>query len=153
MESLLTVASEAEAALVVGALAERGIQAVAVGALTAQFKAEAPGAVRILVRHDDHDAAKLALAEIRPEVVPDSTPRVADDREPADRLPRLTAFGKAAAVLLLVASGIADVVCLVASLRVGDFDFFLGSLMGTALLVAVLLLWCFGPRNTRRADG
>jgi hypothetical protein len=64
-EKLLSVASEIEAAAMVNALAECGVEAFAAGGYTSGFKAEAPGDVKILVKHTDLDRARQALAEIR----------------------------------------------------------------------------------------
>jgi hypothetical protein len=64
---LLSVATEAEAASIVTALAEYGIEALTTGGVTAGFKAEAPGSVQILVRSADLEQAQQALAEIEKE--------------------------------------------------------------------------------------
>ena len=64
-EILLSVADEIEAAAMVTALAEYGVEAFAAGGYTSGFKAEAPGNVAVLVKHADLDRAKQALAEIR----------------------------------------------------------------------------------------
>jgi hypothetical protein len=64
-EVLLSVANEIEAAAMVNALAEYGVEAFAAGGYTSGFKAEAPGNVMILVKQADLDRAKQALAEIR----------------------------------------------------------------------------------------
>jgi len=61
---LLSVANEIEAAGIVTALAEYGIEASVIGGFTAGYKAEAPGSVQILVRRSDLDQARRALAEI-----------------------------------------------------------------------------------------
>lgn len=151
LEPLVSAASEAEAAVVVDFLADRGIQAVVVGAFTAQFKAEAPGEVRVLVHRDDLEAARSALAEIQPQLPLEQTTA-------ADLIPpeedgvygsRLATFGRVAAVVLLLATAIGDLVCLAIALRSGDFDFFLGSAMTAVMLVGILLLWRFGPRPAR----
>jgi len=63
--ALLSAANEIEAAGVVTALAEYGIEASVTGGFTSGFKAEAPGSIQVLVRRSDLDRAKLALAEIR----------------------------------------------------------------------------------------
>jgi len=62
---LVSVPSEVEAAAIVTALAEYGIEAHAVGGYTAGFRAEAPGDVKVSVKHADLDRARQALAEIR----------------------------------------------------------------------------------------
>jgi len=53
-----------EAAAIVTALAEHGIEAFAVGGYTSGFRAEAPGEVRVVVKHVDADRARQTLAEI-----------------------------------------------------------------------------------------
>ncbi len=62
---LSTVTSEAEAAGIVTALADYGIEATVTGGVTAGFKAEAPGSVQILVRSVDLEKAEQTLAEIQ----------------------------------------------------------------------------------------
>ena len=61
LELLTSVTTEIEAASIVGALAEHEIRATAEGALTSQFRAEAPGKVRILVHAEDLERARSAL--------------------------------------------------------------------------------------------
>jgi hypothetical protein len=63
-EELLAAANEIEAAAMVNALAEYGVEAFAAGGYTSGFQAEAPGNVKILVKQADLDRAKQALAEI-----------------------------------------------------------------------------------------
>lgn len=63
--TLVQVASEIEAEAIAAALEDRGIRAEAAGGYTAGFRAEAPGMVRILVRTEDLEKAKAALAEIQ----------------------------------------------------------------------------------------
>ncbi len=53
--------NEALASLLVGALEQEGIRAVMEGQLTAGFRAEAPGMVRVLVRSEDLEEARLVL--------------------------------------------------------------------------------------------
>jgi hypothetical protein len=62
---LLSVSSEIEAAAIVTALAEYGVQALTVGGYISGFQAAAPGDVAIVVKLADFDRAKQALAEIR----------------------------------------------------------------------------------------
>jgi len=62
---LIEVRSEAQAALIVAALADAGISANAQGDLTAGFRAEAPGGVGVLVRRADLDRAREVLREIK----------------------------------------------------------------------------------------
>jgi len=64
-ERLTRVTTEAEAAGIVTALAAHGIQATATGGFTAGFRAEAPGYVNVLVRHEDLSAAKQVLADLK----------------------------------------------------------------------------------------
>ena len=64
-EVLVRVVSEVEAALIVGALLEQGIQAEAVGGPIAGFRAEAPADVAILVRAESLGDAKRVLSELR----------------------------------------------------------------------------------------
>ena len=58
---LQSVPSEAQANLIAAALERAGIQAAIEGALTAAFRAEAPGEVKIIVRKNDLEKAKKAL--------------------------------------------------------------------------------------------
>lgn len=62
-EVLLSVRCDAEAAMIVGDLANHGIEAFATGGYTADFIAGAPGDVKILVKHADVERAQQALAE------------------------------------------------------------------------------------------
>jgi hypothetical protein len=61
-EVLTRVPSDVEAAAIVTALAARGIKASTTGGFTAGFRAEAPGDVSVIVRHEDLDRAKQVLA-------------------------------------------------------------------------------------------
>jgi hypothetical protein len=62
--TLATAPTEMEAQLFVNILREHGISAVATGGFTSQFRAEAPGVVRVMVRQDDLVAAQSVLAEV-----------------------------------------------------------------------------------------
>ena len=53
------------AAMIVEALESDGVEARAVGGLTAGLRAEAPGEVRIMVRHGDVERGRALLAEYR----------------------------------------------------------------------------------------
>ncbi len=64
---LTTRSGEPEAALVIAALARHEIDAQATGGLTSALRAEAPGVVRILVRHSDLERAQSVLAELETE--------------------------------------------------------------------------------------
>ena len=61
---LTTRPTEAQAALIVAALEDRGVQAQATGGFTSGFRAEAPGDVRVLVRECDFERARKALHDI-----------------------------------------------------------------------------------------
>jgi hypothetical protein len=64
-ESLITVATvstELEAALLVDLLIEQGITATQSGGLTAQFRAEAPGAIEVMVLQDQLADAQAIIA-------------------------------------------------------------------------------------------
>ncbi len=61
---LTTRRTETQAALIVAALKDRGVEAQATGGFTSSFRAEAPGDVRILVRQSDLEKARAALREI-----------------------------------------------------------------------------------------
>ena len=62
---LIRTADEFEAAAIVTALSQRGIQATTVGGFTAGFIAEAPGDVSVIVAEGELEAAKLALKDIQ----------------------------------------------------------------------------------------
>ncbi len=63
-EVLTSVRTDVEAAVIVSALAACGIQASTTGSYTAGFRAEAPGYVNVIVKCEDLDRARQALAEI-----------------------------------------------------------------------------------------
>lgn len=65
LQVLTSVPHEMEAGLIVAALGQEGIRARASGILTAGFRAEAPGEVRILVLEDDLSRAQDVLESIR----------------------------------------------------------------------------------------
>lgn len=58
---LTSVRSDAEASIIVAALAREGIEAQATGGFTSGFQAEAPGEVRVLVHQSDLEAARSLL--------------------------------------------------------------------------------------------
>jgi nitrogen regulatory protein PII-like uncharacterized protein len=64
-ELLTSVPNDIEAAAIVNALADRGIQATMTGTYTSGFRAQAPGWVKIVVRKRDLDSAKQALADLK----------------------------------------------------------------------------------------
>ena len=63
LKVLASVPTETEATVIVAALDARGIEATATGGFTSGFKAEAPGMVKVLVKSDDLEPARQALAE------------------------------------------------------------------------------------------
>lgn len=67
LAELMRVPNEMEAAIVVNALSDNGIQATATGGFTSGFKAEAPGDVQIYVRQGDLRAARQILDQLRGE--------------------------------------------------------------------------------------
>lgn len=64
---LATFTTEVEAQLLVGELADAGVDAQSSGALTASFRVEAPGEVAVLVRQSDLEKAKQVLETFRSE--------------------------------------------------------------------------------------
>lgn len=56
-----TAANELDAAVLIAVINAAGIEAYTEGELTSQFRAEAPGEVRILVREEDFARAREAL--------------------------------------------------------------------------------------------
>ena len=65
---LVAFPTEVGAAPVVSALEEAGISAIATGGFTAEFMAEAPGEVRVLVAERDLPKAKEVLNVLREEM-------------------------------------------------------------------------------------
>ncbi len=63
-EVLTSVRTDVEAAAIVGALTARSIVASTTGGYTAGFRAEAPGYVNVIVKYEDLDRARHALADI-----------------------------------------------------------------------------------------
>ena len=64
---LVSTANDVEAAIIVNALADHGVEASATGGYTSGFKAEAPGEVKVVVKHGDTDRAQKILSEVRSE--------------------------------------------------------------------------------------
>ncbi len=58
-----TVPTQIEASAIAGFLSGSGIKATITGSFTAGFQAEAPGWVRVVVRHADQQRAKQLLAD------------------------------------------------------------------------------------------
>jgi len=63
-EVLTSVRNDLEAMPLIAALAELGVEATTTGSFTADFRAEAPGEVSIVVKHKDLARAKAALEKI-----------------------------------------------------------------------------------------
>jgi hypothetical protein len=66
-EVLVSLATEAEGASIVTALAERDVEASATGGFAFPGNLGIEGGVQVIVRYADLDRAKQALAEIREE--------------------------------------------------------------------------------------
>ena len=65
LKPLASVPGESQAAMIVAALKDRGIDAVAEGGLTAGFRAETFGEVSVMVWEKDMERARLALEEYK----------------------------------------------------------------------------------------
>lgn len=65
---LVSLPTEAQAMIVVGALDNEGIKSTAVGGYTAGFKAEAPGWVKVMVAEEDLPVAQNTLAKLKQEI-------------------------------------------------------------------------------------
>ena len=91
LATLATVSTEMEAQLIVNLLNEHGIAAVATGGSTSQFRAEAPGVVRVMVKQEHLPVARSVLAEIKEAPCP-SEP-ADENAESSEYQPRLTRFG------------------------------------------------------------
>lgn len=63
LEPLTSTPGEPQAAMIIAALNDQGIEAVAEGGLTAGFRAEAVGEVKVMVWHNDLEHARQALAD------------------------------------------------------------------------------------------
>lgn len=63
--ALTSTPDEPRAAMIIAALADRGVQAVAEGGLTSGFRAETIGEVKVMVRREDLDRARESLAEYK----------------------------------------------------------------------------------------
>lgn len=62
---LASLYAETEAAMIVAALADHGVEASTTGGITAGFRAEAPGRVDIIVRQEQLEKAQQAYAQIQ----------------------------------------------------------------------------------------
>ena len=105
LDVLTSVLHEFEAEMIVGALNRNGIPAKSTGGFISNFKAEAPGSVRILVKRSDFDRAVELLDQIQEdsdfrgadsdeEVVPDEKPGL--ESEPKAEHPEVERAWKAA---------------------------------------------------------
>ncbi|MBU0640889.1 MAG: DUF2007 domain-containing protein [Planctomycetes bacterium] len=65
--ALTTVPTEVQAALIVAALEDEGIEARAIGEMTTGYRAEAPGEVQILIHQADAARAREILRELEGE--------------------------------------------------------------------------------------
>ena len=86
--SLIAIAhprDDIEAQLITNLLADAGIEAMVTGGSLAGFRAEAPANVCVVVRAHDADAAREALAAVRP-TIDDS--QVGDDSSPDTESPQ-----------------------------------------------------------------
>ena len=93
LATVATVADEMKGQLIVNILNEHGITAAATGGFTSQFRAEAPGMVRVIVKQDNLSAAQAVLAQ-RVSLDAGFEPDFDDatDAEPSTGQPRLTRF-------------------------------------------------------------
>ena len=64
---LTSVVKNHEADTIIAALADHGIQAMATGGFSAEFRGEAPSMIKIVMKHSDLERANRALAEIHEE--------------------------------------------------------------------------------------
>jgi len=103
-----------EAQLITNLLADAGIEAMVTGGALAGFRAETPADVCVVVRADDADAAREALAAARPTV---DDALVGDDSPPEAEAPRA---------------------------RVIDSIFPAALALGTVLTLGLLGWWLFG---------
>ncbi len=65
LKALTSTPNESQAAVIVSALKDRGIEAVAEGGLMASFRGETFSEVKIMVWEKDLEAARAALAEYK----------------------------------------------------------------------------------------
>ena len=132
LEPLVTVRSEGEAAVVVNVLNDHDIKATADGMLTSQFRAAAPGGVRVLVRQEDLETARALLAEIPRDL---GAERAARD-DGSDDEPRAVSWAVRVVLLLMAIS--AALQFLVGLIERNAFDVAMGIIFGVLLVV---ILW------------
>ena len=84
--ALTSVPSDIVATMIVAALSNEGIEAVATGGFTAGFLAEAPGSVRVMVKREDLSRAQQVLDQFEKSQTPIDWSKVdvgqPDDGEP-----------------------------------------------------------------------
>ena len=114
--TVATVANEMEGQLLVNILSEHGIRAVATGGFTAQFQAEAPGMVRVVVNQDNLENARSVLEERHR--IGTSQPDVMD-LDASAKAPRLTTFRFGIWGWLLLVVDLMVSICFLVSLVVG----------------------------------
>ena len=68
LEPLISTPDEPQAAMIVAALKDRGIDAVAQGGLTSGFRTETVGEVQVMVWREDLETARRALDDYRQSV-------------------------------------------------------------------------------------
>ena len=129
-----TVTTEVEGQLLANILNERGIPAVITGGITSQFRAEAPGAVRVMVKQNSLSAAQSVLEE-RAQCGP-YPEAVVEDQEFSAYQPRLTAFGIWS---LLIGESLAIAGILAYLAAGGNVVGGIGTLVVSAAIVAAIL--------------
>jgi hypothetical protein len=129
-----TVPSEVEGQLLANILNDRGIPAAVTGGLTSQFRTEAPGWVRVMVKQESLSAAQAVLAE---RATRDPFPEApVEDGESSAHEPRLTRFGIWS---LLIGESFVIVGSLAFLAMGGNLVGGIGTLLVSAGLVAAIL--------------
>ena len=138
LATLATVSTEMEALLLVNMLNDRGIAAVATGGFTSQFRAEAPGVVRVLVRQDILPVARSVLAEHEQDRC--SAESAEETTESSTYEPRLTRFG-ICCLLVLALLNIAGILAAWGMGIAGMTDGLVALFVSVVLVAAVLTRW------------
>ncbi|MCU0961307.1 MAG: DUF2007 domain-containing protein [Pirellulaceae bacterium] len=154
LATLTTAATELQAHLVANVLREHGIEAVVTGSYTSQFRAEAPGVVRVLVRQQDLPTAESILTELGSARPAPATTDAGDD-EPSDvpasdvrsRLTRWSTWALLTWALLSVAGPLVAWVA-TDSVSVGSTVVVITMLLLAAAIV-VALAWHGADRTSR----
>lgn len=89
--TLTTVPTEMEGQLLLNLLEEHGIPATASGGMTSQFRAEAPGAIQVMVMQDQLSNAKSIIE--KQNVSNSHSSLVNQDTNSSEYRSRLTKFG------------------------------------------------------------